>query len=65
MTQENNGEVTDVMGAAKILGISRATLYHWEKRNLVKSFTSAYNGRMKKCFLVSDLNKLAGQGSQL
>ena len=61
MHQDTNN-VTDVTGAKKILGITRATLVNWEKEGLVTSFKSSYNGRMRKCFLVSELKKLAEQG---
>ena len=62
MDQDTNNDVTDVTGAKKILGIARATLVNWEKEGLVTSFKSSYNGRMRKCFLISELEKLAGQG---
>jgi len=64
MANEVN-EVTDIDGAIKILKISRDTLCRWEGEGLVTSFKSAFNGRMRKCFLVSELEKLAGQGNEV
>jgi len=65
MNQDTNNDVTDVTGAKKILGITRATLISWEKEGLIKSFKSAFNGRMRKCFSISELKKLAGQGNEV
>ncbi len=65
MSQEINNEITNVPGAIKILGISRASLVRWEQEELIKSFKSSYNGRMRKCFYVSELKKLAGQGDPI
>jgi len=64
MTQDNN-KVTDVNGATEILGVSRATIIRWEQEEVIKSFKSIFNGRMRKCFLVSELEKLAGQGDEV
>ena len=65
MNQNTNNDVTDVTGAKKILGIARPTLINWEKEGLVKSFKSSYNGRMRKCFRISELKALARQGNEV
>ena len=65
MEEKTSEEVTDVTGATKILGISRATLCSWESQNVIQSFKSAYNGRLRKCFRIKDLETLASRGHEV
>ena len=65
MEEKTSVRITDVDGATKILGISRITLISWESLNVVRSFKSVYNGRLRKCFKVDDLETLAGRGDEI
>ena len=62
--EERMGEITDVIGAIKILKISRMTLFRWEDAEVVFSFRGVYNGRLRKCYHKDDLLKLAEQKNQ-
>lgn len=53
-------EITDILGALKIIGVARMTLDRWENQGYIKSFKRVYNRRIRKCFLISDLKKLVG-----
>ena len=57
--------VIDINGAIKFLKISTETLRRWEKNNALQSFKAVYNGRLRKCYYVSDLKALAGQGNEV
>jgi len=59
---DDNIEITDMDGALEILKICKVTLISWEKRNVIKSFKTAFNGRLRKCYRIADLKRLAGQG---
>ena len=60
--EKNIPSITDISGAMKILGITRMTLNRWENRGIIKSFKTAYDGRIKKCFNVDSLKEIAGRG---
>lgn len=62
MTDQVKSEIIDVAGAMEMMGVTRATLWRWESVELLKSFKTVYNGKLRKCFYVSELEKLAGQG---
>ena len=59
------GEIVDVTGATKILGITRATLWHWESEKVVVGFKYIYKGRLRKCFWVNELEALVRNGKKV
>ena len=58
--EEPMDKIVDINGAIKILGITRATLWRWESENQIEGFKAVYRGRLRKCFLVSELKTFAG-----
>jgi len=61
--EKNTPSITDVSGAMKILDITRMTLNRWENRGIITSFKHVYGGRIKKCFDVTSLKKIANIGT--